>query len=156
MSKNNESLFFINYTFLKQTLMNTNPYAEEMQLLPGKYLLLPIIKTDSESTKKFSIRLAVMSNSTILSHEYTWSKISNDFYIKLIQSNLSIKLIVSKCCACDEILNELFVISKSNVFCLLCYNAIFRCVKCDNELGNEYFTVENKQMCLNCSELFFK
>ena len=155
-NQNNEcnNLLLINYTFEKQSLMNTNPYSEEFTVFPGKYLILPILKTDSGQKKKFSMRLAVILNSIISIDEYVWSKKSNTIYMDLSKSNISIKLIVSKCCACDEFLSDLYMISKSNVFCLPCYNSIFRCTQCDLEIGNDYFTIENKLICLKCTELF--
>jgi len=154
-TQNNESLFFINYSFQKQSLMNTNPFTEEMQLYPGTYLILPILKIEPEGfKKKFSVRLAVMLQSFISMHEFVLSKKSSNFYIDLIKSSISIKLIVSKCCACEETLREFYMISNSKVFCLLCYNSIFRCAQCDQELGNDYFTIENKLICLKCSEKY--
>ena len=135
--------------------MNTHPYTDEMQLFPGKYLIGPIIKTECMIDKCFSIRLAVTCSSEILIQDFSWKYILNNTYLELNNTKELIKLIISKCNACDEVLNDMFITSGSNVFCLACYDTIFRCARCDCQLGHDFFTIDQKLICSKCSENYF-
>ena len=61
-----------------------------------------------------------------------------------------IKIILSKCCVCSSLLDDSFITSGAKVFCNSCYNLTFRCDLCDVELGQVYYTLEQRLCCENC------
>ena len=133
--------------------MNTNPVTDEIKLLPGIYVIGALIKSNIETAKRFSIRLAVQANSQIVKHEFTWKHVANTIYLDC-DSTESIKLVMSKCGVCECVLDDVFVTSGSSVYCKLCYDAAFRCALCDSILGQSYFTVEKQILCEKCSEKY--
>jgi hypothetical protein len=65
-----------------------------------------------------------------------------------------IKIVLSKCCICDFLLNIDYVISNSKVYCKQCYDSSYKCSKCNNPIGEDYFTIESDLYCRNCIDKY--
>ncbi len=76
--------------------------------------------------------------------------VNENNYLVVDKTDLRIKLVLAKCCVCEFILDGSFLSSGPKTFCLKCYNATFRCYKCNCEVGKEYYTVEQRIFCEKC------
>ena len=107
-----------------------------------------MVKSD-HLPKKFNLRIATLNECQIIEHMYT-KIVTNDIYFQLNDTNKKIKIIISKCCVCECVLDDSYVASESNIFCYDCYNSTFKCQICTVFVGKEYFTVDNKILCQDC------
>lgn len=77
---------------------------------------------------------------------------NNSYYLNLTKLNKKVKLIMSKCCVCDCLLeNDSYIQVDSKVFCQMCYALSFKCQRCDKEMNDaEYYNINSRIYCKVC------
>ena len=71
----------------------------------------------------------------------------------LDDTNEQIKLVLAKCCVCEFVLEASYIVSGAKTFCLKCYNIAFKCETCNKEVGEEYFTIDQRIYCDQCIQI---
>ena len=85
------------------------------------------------------------------------NKVENEYFLILNKLNERIKLIVSKCCVCDCLLNfKKSIQTNSKTFCASCYREAYKCEWCSKEiLDQNYFTFSHRVYCQHCLDKIF-
>ncbi len=74
------------------------------------------------------------------------------YHLILKKINKKVKLVLSKCCVCDGLLeSDHYIQTGPKVFCQKCYFQSFKCQRCDEEIRDvEYFTINQVIYCKSC------
>jgi hypothetical protein len=126
--------------------------VNELDLLPGRYLLSLVMKSE-HMPKRFSVRIKLGASKSVISQQrFIQRVVSNTLFLMVEESPFEmIKVVVKKCCVCERPLNRNFLNDlNSNSYCVTCFNASFKCELCNHEVGNDYYTIENRLTCISC------
>lgn len=105
--------------------------------------------------KRYSLRVATNTPSCqILRFQELVKQESDHFWLSPTNSPNSrgrlIKIILSRCNACGIVLDQSYISSGARAFCDICYDLTFKCDICNTELGQVYYTLEERLCCEAC------
>lgn len=101
-------------------------------------------------SNNFKIKLKFLILHLMLCSSFEKKQTAENVFYILKSDPEMIKLVMAKCCVCESILDQSLINSGTKTYCKSCYNMSFKCQICSTEVGEEYYTVENRLICEYC------